>query len=180
MFRRGNRGSSTNQRRGLLTMDIPQGDLRLIADPVAQRLLTSAIPARLAYVALDGTPRNIPMWFHWNGRAVVITSPHEAPKMDALRARPRVAISIDGDAMPYEAVMIRGMAEIEPVSCIPAEYILAAKRYLGEEAGRAWIDQVTTLNMKSARITVTPQWVGLLDFQTRFPREVAKLMASAG
>jgi hypothetical protein len=160
-------------------MDIPQGDLRLIADPVAQRLLASTIPARLAYMALDGTPRNVPMWFHWTGRAVVIASPVDAPKMDALRARPHVALSIDGDTMPYEALMIRGLAEVEPVNGIPPEYILAAKRYLGEEGGQAWIDQIKTLNLKSSRITITPQWVGLLDFQTRFPREVAKLMQAA-
>jgi hypothetical protein len=157
-------------------MDIPQGDLRLIADPIAQRLLTSAIPARFAYVALDGTPRNVPLWFHWNGRAVVIVSPVEAPKMDALRARPQVAITIDGDVMPYEALMIRGLADVEPVNGIPPEYTLAAERYLGKGGGQAWIDQITALNLKSSRITVTPQWVGLLDFQTRFPREVAKLM----
>jgi hypothetical protein len=160
-------------------MEIPQGDLALIADPVAQRLLASTIPARLAYVALNGTPRNVPMWFHWNGRAVVVVSPVEAPKMDALRARPQVALSIDGDVMPYEALMIRGLAEVEPVNGIPPEYILAAKRYLGEEGGQAWIDQIAALKLKSSRITVTPQWVGLLDFQTRFPREVAKLMQSA-
>ena len=160
-------------------MEIPQGDLALIADPVAQRLLASAIPAKLAYVALDGTPRNVPVWFHWNGRAVVIVSLVEAPKMDALRARPHVALSIDGDVMPYEALMIRGLAEVEPVNGIPPEYILAAKRYLGKEAGQAWIDQIKALNLKSSRITVTPQWVGLLDFQSRFPREVAKRMSNA-
>jgi hypothetical protein len=30
--------------------------------------------------------------------------------------------------------------------------------------------------MSVSRITITPQWAGLLDFQTRSPREVAKLM----
>jgi hypothetical protein len=154
-----------------------QGDLSLLADTLAQRLLASTIPARLAYVALDGTPRNVPMWFHWTGRAVVIASPVDAPKMNALRARPHVALSIDGNTMPYEALMIRGLADAEPVNGIPPEYILAAKRYLGEDGGRAWIDQITDLRLKSSRITITPQWVGLLDFQTRFPREVAKLMA---
>jgi nitroimidazol reductase NimA-like FMN-containing flavoprotein (pyridoxamine 5'-phosphate oxidase superfamily) len=157
-------------------MEIPQGDLALIADPAAQRLLASEIPARLAYVALDGTPRNVPIWFHWNGRALILVSPQDAQKVDALRARPQVAITMDGNEMPYEALMIRGVAEVEPVSGIPSEYALAAKRYLGEAGGEAWVEQIRALNMQSVRITVTPQWVGLLDFQTRFPREVAKLM----
>lgn len=44
---------------------IPQGDLRLLDTDVAQRLLGSTIPARLAYVATDGTPRVVPTWFEW-------------------------------------------------------------------------------------------------------------------
>jgi hypothetical protein len=45
----------------------PQGDLRLLDSAIAQRLLSSAIPARLAYIAADGTPRIVSSWFHWTG-----------------------------------------------------------------------------------------------------------------
>jgi hypothetical protein len=34
-----------------------QGDLALLNDPIAQALLQSTIPARLAYSWTDGTPR---------------------------------------------------------------------------------------------------------------------------
>ena len=44
-----------------------QGDLALLDDPVAQTLLQSTIPARLAYSWTDGTPRVVPIWFHWTG-----------------------------------------------------------------------------------------------------------------
>jgi len=33
----------------------PQGDLRLLETDVASRLLSSTIPARVAYIATDGT-----------------------------------------------------------------------------------------------------------------------------
>lgn len=36
---------------------LPQGSLGLLDTEVAQRLLSSTIPARLAYVAAHGTPR---------------------------------------------------------------------------------------------------------------------------
>ena len=36
----------------------------VMEDPVARRLLASANPARLAYVARDGTPRVGPVGFH--------------------------------------------------------------------------------------------------------------------
>ncbi|MFI6918792.1 hypothetical protein ACIBIZ_02470 [Nonomuraea spiralis] len=47
--------------------ELPQGDLRLLGHPVARGLLVSSELARVAYVARDGTPRVLPMLFHWNG-----------------------------------------------------------------------------------------------------------------
>jgi hypothetical protein len=40
----------------MTTNELPQGDLALLDHPVVHELLNSAIPARLGYVALDGTP----------------------------------------------------------------------------------------------------------------------------
>jgi hypothetical protein len=37
-----------------------RGDVSCLADPIAQELLTSRIPARLAYTWSDGTPRVVP------------------------------------------------------------------------------------------------------------------------
>ena len=44
-----------------------QGEVALLDDPVAQELLSSAIPARLAYVWTDGSPRVVPIYFRWTG-----------------------------------------------------------------------------------------------------------------
>lgn len=43
-------------------MPTKQGDTTLLNDPVAQELLHSNIPARLACVWQDGTPRVIPIF----------------------------------------------------------------------------------------------------------------------
>jgi len=48
-------------------MTSKQGDIALLNHPIAQELLHSEIPARLTYVWSDGTPRVVPVWFHWNG-----------------------------------------------------------------------------------------------------------------
>jgi hypothetical protein len=53
-------------------MPVKQGNLELLQNPVAQELLHSKIPARLAYIWMDGTPRVVPIWFHWNGHALVM------------------------------------------------------------------------------------------------------------
>lgn len=69
-----------------------QGDVSLLNDPIAQELLHSNLPARLAYVWRDGTPRVIPIWFRED---LVVASPPEAPKLQVLEANPKVALTID-------------------------------------------------------------------------------------
>jgi nitroimidazol reductase NimA-like FMN-containing flavoprotein (pyridoxamine 5'-phosphate oxidase superfamily) len=49
-------------------MPVKQGSVELLQHPASKELLQSAIPARLAYVWTDGTPRVVPIWFHWNER----------------------------------------------------------------------------------------------------------------
>ena len=77
-----------------------QGSLALLKDPVAEALLGSANPARLAYSWMDGSPRVVPIWFHWNGDQLVLGSPSKAPKLKALAADPRVALTIDDNSWP--------------------------------------------------------------------------------
>src|SRR5689334_21724889 len=110
-------------------MATKQGDLALLNDPVAQQLLQSATPARLAYLWHDGTPRVVPIWFHWDGREIVFGTPPTAPKLRALSKNGKVALSIDGATWPYKALQIRGTARVEMVAGVVPEYALAANRY---------------------------------------------------
>ena len=152
---------------------VPQGDLSLLQQPAAQELLLSKIPARLAYVWRDGTPRVVPIWFHWNGREIVMASPPKAPKLKALERNPKVSLTIDDNTFPHKVLLIRGTARLEAVDGIVPEYAMAADRYFGSEQGNAWVNQLRTLVSSMVRITITPEWVGLLDFQTRFPSALA-------
>ena len=144
-----------------------QGSLDLLNDSVAKTLMDSANPARLAYTWLDGTPRVVPIWFHWNGDQFVLGSPPKAPKLVALAADPRVSLTIDDNAWPYKVLLVRGRAEIEMVDDVSPEYERSATRYFGPEQGPAWV--VTLRGKPMARIAITPNWVGILDFETRFP-----------
>jgi hypothetical protein len=147
---------------------LEQGDLALLEDPIAQALLTSKQPARLAYTWRDGTPRVVAIWFHWDGRQVVMASPPKAPKLKVLGERPHVALTIDdSSAFPYKELLIRGDAELQPSNDVVPEYALAAKRYLGEEGAATWLTQLQGTPM--TRIAVTPTWVGLIDFVSRMP-----------
>ena len=94
-------------------MSVKQGDLSLLQHPAAQELLHSKIPARLAYVWTDGTPRVVPIWFHWNGREVVMGTPPRAPKLKALARNPKVSLTIDDNDFPHKVLLIRGSARLD-------------------------------------------------------------------
>src|SRR4051794_21277960 len=110
-------------------MATKQGSLALLDDPIAQELLCSTIPARLAYLWLDGTPRVVPIWFHWTGHEFVLGTPAKAPKLKALAKNPKVALTIDDNNFPHKVLMVRGTAAVESVDGIVPEYQLAARRY---------------------------------------------------
>jgi hypothetical protein len=157
-------------------MTIEQGDLRLLESELAKRLLTSTIPARYAYTALDGTPRILASWFEWTGGELVlptfISAPHISHptyRLRALRANPDVAVTVDTEEFPPEVLSIRGKAEITEVDGVVPEYARAAHRYLGSEQATAYLAQIDHPSTRMARIAVRPTWVGLLDFQTRLP-----------
>ena len=158
-------------------MTTKQGDTALLNDPIAQELLHSTIPARLAYVWRDGTPRVIPIWFHWNGQDLVLGTPLKAPKVSALTQNSKVALTIDTNSWPNKVLQIRGTAKVETVDGVVAEYAAAARRYFGEEQGRAWVEQVGKMFSQMARISVRPEWVSVIDFEKRFPSAIESAMA---
>ena len=158
-------------------MAIQAGDLAVLSDPVAQELLQSTIPARLAYVWRDGTPRVIPIWFHWNGKEIVLGTPQRAPKVRAISTGSKVALSIDSTTWPYKVLQIRGTARVDTTSGVSPEYAKAAERYMGAEGGRTWVGQVGSMFPSMTRITITPEWATVLDFEQRFPSAIAAAMA---
>ncbi len=116
-------------------MALPQGDLKLLKSDVAKHLLTSTVPARLAYISKDGTPRVVPSWFHWTGDEVVMGTfvsarhvRHPAARLGALRANPNVAITIDTEGFPPNVLLVRGQASVTEVDGVVPEYALVHRR----------------------------------------------------
>lgn len=160
-------------------MATEQGSVELLKDPIAQQLLQSRLPAHLAYNWTDGAPRVVPIWFHWTGSEIAFGTPVDAPKMRALKNGAKVAVTIDTDVMPHKVLMIRGTIRIDRVEGLAPEYVAAGKRMLGEEAGQGWLDQAGALFTDMSRIFVTPEWVGIVDFETRFPSAIERAMGRA-
>lgn len=142
-------------------------------DPVVQDLLNAPIPARLAYVAPDGTPRVIPISYLWNGEAFVFASPPTWFKIKAISANPNVALTVDTNEFPPTILMVRGFATIELDQGLPEEYVEASRRIVGEEKFPAWEAEVRSENRNMAVIRVKPTWVKVVDFDTRFPGPAA-------
>jgi hypothetical protein len=141
-------------------------DIEALGDPGAQELLASPEPIRLAYAGRDGFPRVVPVGFLWKGERIYVCTATTAPKVAALRERPKVAGVIDqgissGDA---KQLLVRGTAEIEIVDGVAPEYIEAAGK------GESGIDleefekSVREVFDQQARISITPEWARFYDF----------------
>ncbi len=155
-----------------------QGDVELLNDPVAQQLLCAPCTAHLAYVWKDGTPRNTPIGFFWNGSEIVMAGTDGAPRNEVIDGQ-KVAITIDTYTFPFKVLLIRGTAKVTQESSVPPEYVKACEQLMGPEVAKGWFETLTPLlpNIKFfAKISVKPEWVGILDFQTRFPSPVVKAM----
>src|SRR5260370_32344463 len=132
MLRSRTQGHKCMRRRNMQRND----EMRVLNDPLAQELMGSKIPARVAYISVDGSPRAVPLGFHWNGEQFVICTIPGAPKVRALAAHPQVALTIDTDTFPPHVLLVRGSASLETVR---------------------------GLYQQMVRITIEPRWAKLLD-----------------
>ena len=149
----------------------------VMEDPVALRLLGSENLALLAYVARDGTPRVVPVAFHWDGTAIVIGTVPAAPKVAALQANPVVALTIDTSppTWPPNVLLVRGTATVTLVEGVFPEYIAGAKKVTPAAEFPDWEAGVHALYDQMARIDISPEWAKIHDFDTRMPRAVEDL-----
>ncbi|GHE85426.1 pyridoxamine 5'-phosphate oxidase [Amycolatopsis deserti] len=148
-----------------------------LAKPIAQQLLRSDIPARLAYDGLDGAPRVIPIGFWYDGANVVMATVPGSAKVPALRRNPRVAITIDYvSPWPPRVLLIRGTAHLELVDGVPDAYIEASRKVTPADVFESWEQGVRALYEQMVVITVTPDWAKLLDFETTLPKAVEELL----
>ncbi|MFG1678567.1 pyridoxamine 5'-phosphate oxidase family protein [Nonomuraea sp. NPDC049269] len=154
----------------------PNEITEILNRPISQELLARDL-TRLAYVAKDGTPRNVPIAFTWNGSEVVMCTSKNAPKLQSLSENPMVALTIDTEVHPPKILLIRGRAELDVVDGIPAEYLQMNGSYqMTPEQRVEWEAEVRSLYDGMVRIVVTPTWAKLIDFETTLPSAVEELI----
>lgn len=159
----------------MTTMDQDALDA-LFADPVAQQLLSASIPARLAYIGLDGAPRVIPIGWDWDGSALRMWTVPRSAKVAALRHDPRVAVTIDTNGFPPKVLLVRGAATVEERPGVPEGYLEAGHKMVADDQYAEWEAGVRGLYDSMVEIRITPSWAKIHDFETRIPSAVAELL----
>jgi hypothetical protein len=76
-------------------------------------------------------------------------------------------------------LLVRGTAAIDIVDGVPPEYFAASRKVVGPDQWDAFEAQVRVMYKQTARIKITPLCAKLLDFQTRFPTPIEKLIRRA-
>jgi Pyridoxamine 5'-phosphate oxidase len=148
----------------------------VMAKPIAQQLLNEVPVLHLAYTGLDGGPRAIPIGYLWDGVGFRLWTIPNAPKVRALQADPRVAVTIDLLGTPARLLLARGRAALTVVDGVPAGYLEASHRGLPPEAWDDFDAQVSGLYDRMVAITVTPNWAKLIDFETTAPVAIERLV----
>jgi pyridoxamine 5'-phosphate oxidase-like protein len=153
---------------------------RVMELPISRQLLRDEPIMHLSYTAPDGAPRVIPIGYLWDGARFLMWTIPGAPKVDALEADGRVAITIDVPGPPPRVLLVRGRAALETVDGVPDGYLQASRRAIPREAWEDFETQVRAMYKQMVAVTVTPDWARLLDFETTAPVAVEKLMREQG
>jgi Pyridoxamine 5'-phosphate oxidase len=137
--------------------------------PIAVELLQSKIPVRLAYLWTDGSPRVVPIWFHWNGSEFVLGTAPQAPKLKALVRDPRVSLTIDDNIFPHKVLLVRGEARLETVKRYRSRIGACRETVFRTRTGSGLGCAVEQNGFVHGAGEYHSEVGGLLDFQTRFP-----------
>src|SRR5918911_819875 len=92
----------------------------------AERRLSNEKLIWLVTTDADGTPQPSPVWFVWNGQALVIYSQPDKPKLRNIRRSARVALHFDSDGDGGDIVVLTGDARVAshlPPADQLAEYV---------------------------------------------------------
>lgn len=115
----------------------------------------------MAWAGPDDVARIVPIWFHWTGAELVMTSFAGAAKLAEITSGTRGTVSIDTETFPYRGLRMSGPVALETLDGLSREYRLAAARYLGPVAGEAWCRSLG--GRAQVAIRLRPTWAVASD-----------------
>jgi PPOX class probable F420-dependent enzyme len=109
----------------------------------------------------DRGPLATPVWYSYQpGGVISVTTGSNSSKARAIAAAGRFSLCAQDEAPPYKYVTVEGPAVIEPADL--ADRTAIARRYLGIEAGDAWI--ADNPDVDDVTIRLTPEHWKSADF----------------
>jgi len=110
--------------------------------------------ATLATVRRDGSPHITPVWYRYDESGdFVVMADDGSQKLRNIERDPRVELCIDDrERPPYHTVIVRGRAAVEAQPPSYEERLALAARYLGDEAGRRYVDTMQRPDQRLIRI----------------------------
>ena len=87
-----------------------------------QRRLRDEELAWLTTVDGSGTPRSVPVWFHWDGETVLIFSEPGQLKVRNIERNPRVSLHLQAAADGGDVITLTGDARIDTATPVLADY----------------------------------------------------------
>ena len=97
------------------------------------RLLNTERVVWLSTVNPDGMPHLVPIWFSWDGVALLIASKPNAKKVVNLRSNPSVMLALGEADDDFDVGMVEGVAELldEPAAAVlPASHLAKYRRQM--------------------------------------------------
>jgi PPOX class probable F420-dependent enzyme len=125
-----------------------------LTEQVKRRLTTDEV-AWLTTVTPNGKPAPRPVWFIWDGSAIIIYSLNEAARLKYIAGNPQVTVHFDSNS-GGDIVVISGRAQVVPDAPPPSEFPGLLRKYesriqrMGETP--EWYD-----NNYGVAIRVTPE-----------------------
>ena len=89
----------------------------VLTSGLARELLGARLMANLATHARDGGIHLVPMWFVWDGEAILIPTNHATQKVRNLERDPRASVMVDDSRDAFD---LRGITLIGEVSLVRA------------------------------------------------------------
>jgi PPOX class probable F420-dependent enzyme len=124
-------------------------------------LLEQPLVAVLATYRRDGTVLLSPVWHRWRDGGFDVVTDRGGIKERHLRRDPRASVLVYEDAPPYRGIEVSGEARLESSGVAFREIAI---RYLGEQAGTAYAEQVVDETL----IRLEPGRVRAWDFADQF------------
>jgi hypothetical protein len=90
-----------------------------------------------------------------------------------------VAVSIERDYAASQILFVRGTIRADTVEGIAPEYATMIRRTMSEQDAAALLKEAALLYRRMTRFFIHPDWVGILDFETRLPSAVERAMKRA-